>query len=49
MRRNTTESELVMIERGDAEPSPALRAKIQAWIRSGHRPGPAPKRGPYQK
>jgi ribosome-binding protein aMBF1 (putative translation factor) len=60
IRRNTTESDLAralqteqsmiaMIERGDAEPGPALRAKIQEWIKSGHRPGPPPKRGPYQK
>ena len=59
MKRNTTQAELAralnteqsmlaMVENGDASPSPELRAKIRAWIQSGHRPGAQPKRGPYR-
>lgn len=60
IKRDTTEAELAraleteqsmiaMIERGEAQPSPALEAKIRAWIRSGHHEGPRPARGPYRK
>jgi ribosome-binding protein aMBF1 (putative translation factor) len=59
VKRNTTQSELArvlrteqsmiaMVENGDLEPTPALRARLQEWIRSGQHAGPQPKRGPYR-
>lgn len=59
LKRNTTQAELAralkteqsmlaMIEEGDADPGPDLRARIRSWIQSGSRPGPTPKRGPYR-
>lgn len=59
MRRNTTQpelarhlgteqSELARIENSEIEPTPDLRRKITAWIRSGG-PLAKPKRGPYEK
>ena len=45
----TEQSMLAMVERGEANPSPALHAKISDWIQNGHRPGPPPKRGAYAK
>lgn len=58
MRRNTTQaelaramgteqSEITRIEEGEIVPRPELREKLKRWIRSGSRPGPIPKRGPY--
>jgi len=59
-RRNTTEAQLAkhldteqsmiaMIEKGEADPSPELAAKLRTWIQNGTRPGPATKRGAYAK